>query len=130
MTSSDAPSRFMAVEKEIDVEVAAATPEKQVVISVRVPAGTTLIEAMEKAGLSALIPGFEVSPERLGIFGRLRALDTPLQAGDRAEAYRALTADPKEIRRQMAELARALKNKGARKQADSQLPEVTGLRYS
>jgi len=104
----------MAVEKEIDVEVAAATPEKQVVISVRVPAGTTLSEAMEKAGLSALIPGFEVSPERLGIFGRLRPPDTPLQAGDRAEAYRALTADPKEIRRQMAELARAQKNKGGR----------------
>lgn len=101
----------MAAEREIDVEVAAATPEKQVVISVRVPAGTTLIEAIEKAGLSALIPGFEVSPERLGIFGRLRPPDTPLQAGDRAEAYRALTADPKEIRRQMAELARAQKKK-------------------
>ncbi|HLS05089.1 MAG TPA: RnfH family protein [Wenzhouxiangella sp.] len=101
----------MAAEGEIEVEVAAATPETQVVVSVRVPAGTTLIEAVEKADVPALIPGFEVSPERVGVFGRLRPPDTPLQAGDRAEAYRALTADPKEIRRQMAELARARKRK-------------------
>src|SRR5690625_7484831 len=101
MTSSDAPSRFMAVEKEIDVEGAAATPEKQVVISVRVPAGTTLIEAMGKAGLSALIPGCEGSAERLGIVGRLRPPDTPPQAGCPAAASRRPPADREESRRQL-----------------------------
>jgi putative ubiquitin-RnfH superfamily antitoxin RatB of RatAB toxin-antitoxin module len=39
---------------------------------------------------------------RAGIFGRRAALDVPLGDGDRVEIYRALKADPKEIRRRRA----------------------------
>lgn len=37
---------------------------------------------------------------RLGIWGRVRPLSTPLRDRDRIEAYRPLTVDPKEARRQ------------------------------
>jgi putative ubiquitin-RnfH superfamily antitoxin RatB of RatAB toxin-antitoxin module len=37
---------------------------------------------------------------RLGIWGRVRPLDTPLRERDRIEVYRPLTVDPKEARRQ------------------------------
>ena len=36
---------------------------------------------------------------RVGIWGRVRPLDTPLRERDRIEVYRALTVDPMEARR-------------------------------
>lgn len=36
---------------------------------------------------------------QLGVWGRLRPLDTPLRERDRVEVYRPLTVDPKEARR-------------------------------
>jgi putative ubiquitin-RnfH superfamily antitoxin RatB of RatAB toxin-antitoxin module len=36
---------------------------------------------------------------RIGIWGRVRPLDTPLRDRDRIEVYRPLTVDPKEARR-------------------------------
>ena len=36
---------------------------------------------------------------RVGIWGRLRPLNTPLRERDRIEVYRPLTVDPKEARR-------------------------------
>ena len=37
---------------------------------------------------------------RIGIWGRLRPLDTPLRDRDRIEVYRPLKVDPKEARRE------------------------------
>lgn len=37
---------------------------------------------------------------KIGVWGRLRPLDTPLRDRDRIEVYRPLTVDPKEARRQ------------------------------
>lgn len=37
---------------------------------------------------------------RIGIWGRVRPLQTPLRDRDRIEVYRPLTVDPKEARRQ------------------------------
>jgi putative ubiquitin-RnfH superfamily antitoxin RatB of RatAB toxin-antitoxin module len=52
---------------------------------------------------SALRACAEFSPPpgelRVGIWGRLRPLDTPLRERDRIEVYRPLTVDPKEARR-------------------------------
>lgn len=41
-----------------------------------------------------------LGPLRVGVWGRLRPLDSLLRQGDRIEVYRALTVDPKEARRQ------------------------------
>ncbi len=91
----------------IHVEVAAALPERQVLIGLGVPAGTTLAEAVERSAIARQLPGFEIDPERMGIFGRKRPPSTPLRDGDRVEIYRPLTADPKEVRRQLAELEKS-----------------------
>ena len=91
----------------IRIEVAAAGPEHQVVVSLEVPAGTTLAEAVDRSGIARQMPEFEITPGRLGIFGRVRAPETPLREGDRAEIYRPLTADPKEVRRQLAEIEKS-----------------------
>jgi putative ubiquitin-RnfH superfamily antitoxin RatB of RatAB toxin-antitoxin module len=97
----------------ISIEVAAALPERQILVPLRVPAGTTLAEAVALAGLAERLPGIEIEESRLGIFGKKRPPETTLSEGDRVEVYRPLTADPKEIRRQLAELARARKKGGS-----------------
>ncbi len=91
----------------IHVEVAAALPQRQVLISLEVPAGTTLAEAVERSGIAEQLRDLEIDPRRMGIFGRTRPPDTRLQDGDRAEVYRPLTADPKEVRRQLAEVEKS-----------------------
>ncbi|RFF29237.1 RnfH family protein [Wenzhouxiangella sediminis] len=101
----------MAAER-IAIEVAAALPGRQVVVPLEVPRGTTLAQAVVLADLPAKLPGLEVDENRLGVFGTRRRPDEAVAEGDRVEVYRPLTADPKEVRRQLAELARARKGKG------------------
>lgn len=94
-------------ERPIRVEVVAALPQRQILISLEVPAGTTLLEAVDRSAIAHQLPGLEIDPQRLGVFGRIRPPETRLRDGDRAEVYRRLNADPKEVRRQLAELERS-----------------------
>ncbi len=86
----------------IAVEVAHARPEKQVLLSLEVPAGTTVGQAIELSGIRQAFPDLEVDPARLGIFGQKAGLEQVLRDGDRVEIYRPLIADPKEARRKRA----------------------------
>lgn len=91
----------------LQVEVAAALPERQLVLSLELPPGSTVQDAIEKANLTSHIPNLSIEPKRIGVFGRLCAPERLLKNGDRVEIYRPLKADPKEVRRQLAELERA-----------------------
>lgn len=84
------------------VEVAYALSERQEVVTVLVPSGATLREAVEASGVLSRHPEIDLSKRNCGIFGRIVALDTPLEGGDRVEIYRELIADPKEARRRRA----------------------------
>jgi len=90
----------MAAQPErIAVQVAYATPAKQVIIPLEVAAGTSVREAIEISGLLDRVPDVDLAINRVGIFGRLCALEDPVHAGDRVEVYRPLRIDPKEARR-------------------------------
>ena len=92
------------------VEVAYATPKRQLILEVRVPAGATAAQAIEASEIRKHFP--EIAPEPVvGIFSQKIALDHPLSAGDRVEIYRPLIADPKETRRHKAEMERAERKK-------------------
>jgi putative ubiquitin-RnfH superfamily antitoxin RatB of RatAB toxin-antitoxin module len=93
--------------ERLHVEVAAGLPGRQVVIELDVPAGTTAISAVRQADLQRLLPGVEVDESLIGIFGKRCRPDQVLADGDRVEVYRPLKADPKEVRRQLAELERS-----------------------
>ena len=82
----------------LKVEVVYALPRREKVLSVSLPDGATVLDALLKAGL-----GKEKS---VGIFGEAATLDTRLRDGDRVEVYRALEIDPKEARRRRARLKR------------------------
>ncbi len=85
------------------VEVAYAEAGRQWVLPVELPAGATVMQAIEASGLIGQVPGLEVDPARLGVFSRKVAPDHVLEAGDRVEIYRPLTLDPKEARRRRAQ---------------------------
>ena len=62
----------------------------------------TALDAIEQSGIRAQVELTE--PLSLGIFGvKLQDHTQPLAAGDRVEIYRALTINPKDIRRKRAE---------------------------
>ncbi|MBC6427923.1 MAG: RnfH family protein [Cellvibrionales bacterium] len=103
----------------IGVEVAYATPQKQRIIALSVPPGTTAQQAAELSGIAKEFPGLDVAAAPKGIFGnalgvrgQAAADDYILQPGERVEIYRPLIADPKEVRKQRAAAA-------AQKRADS-----------
>ena len=100
----------------ITVEVAYALPEKQTLLSLSVPAGTTALEAVEQSGILKTYPKIDVNSDKMGIFSQVlgtKGLDEPaaykMRERDRIEIYRPLIADPKEVRHRRAEEAKAKK---------------------
>lgn len=90
------------------VTVAWATPELQDIVSVELPAGACVADAVR---LSELIVRYSLDAAalRFARFGARVEGDTGLQAGDRIDIVRGLIADPKAAR---ARRARARKASG------------------
>jgi len=88
--------------ERIAVEVVCAMPQRQVLRRVSLPAGSTVIQAVEQSGILREMSEVAFDPSRLGIFSRREAADDLLQDGDRVEIYRPLTLDPKDARRRRA----------------------------
>lgn len=86
----------------LQVQVCYATPEQQILLALSIPEGTSLQDAILQSGILRQVPEIDLDINRVGIFGRLRPLDTVLRAQDRVEIYRQLVADPKESRRKRA----------------------------
>ena len=102
----------------IDVEVAYARPDAQVILELRVPAGTTLEQAVRESGILDRFPEIDLTRNQMGIFGKLNKLNTVLRNGDRVEIYRPLIADPKEVRKQRAAEGKRMKKGGGDIEAD------------
>ncbi|HCE09356.1 MAG TPA: RnfH family protein [Oxalobacteraceae bacterium] len=87
----------------LQVQVCYATPEQQILLALSIPEGTSLQDAIVQSGILRQVREIDLDINRVGIYGRLRPLDTVLRAHDRVEIYRQLVADPKESRRKRAE---------------------------
>ena len=105
------------VDELLEVEVAYARPDEQVILTVRVPAGSTIEDALRRCGLMERFPEVDLGVNKVGVFGKASRLDAVLEPGDRVEVYRPLIADPKEARKQRAAEGKAMK-KGAAALAD------------
>jgi putative ubiquitin-RnfH superfamily antitoxin RatB of RatAB toxin-antitoxin module len=93
----------MAARSEpICVEVAYATPTRQFLKQVELPADATVEQAIRVSGVLALFPEIDLHRDAVGVFSERRELDDVLRAGDRVEIYRPLLADPKAVRRKRA----------------------------
>jgi hypothetical protein len=91
------------------IEIAYATPQKQLILECEVESDTTARDAVRRSGIDRHFPQIDLDNCDLGVFGKAVTDDYELTDGDRIEIYRPLIADPKEIRRQRA--AQGLKMK-------------------
>lgn len=98
--------------EHVDVQVVFALPQRQEIVALELPTGTTAAQAVEASGLLQRYPDLSLARNKLGIFGKLAKGDTVLRQGDRVEIYRPLIADPKEVRRQRAAEGKPLKKGG------------------
>ena len=96
----------------LNVEVCYALPEKQLLIKVKLPQGSTLQQALEASGVLLKHPEIDLKKNKFGVFAKLSKVDTVLRDRDRIEIYRPLIADPKEVRKQRAAEGKVMK-KGA-----------------
>jgi len=96
----------------INVEVIYALPDKQTLLKLAVPVGTTAQGAVLTSGILEKYPEIDLPKTRLGIFGKLTKPDVALREQDRVEIYRPLLADPKEVRRRRAEEGKVMKKGG------------------
>jgi putative ubiquitin-RnfH superfamily antitoxin RatB of RatAB toxin-antitoxin module len=89
------------VEVMIEVEVVYAAVDRQVLMPVAVPAGTTVRGALLQSGIGQVFAELDLAECPVGIFGKVivDAGTRAVQSGDRIEIYRPLLADPKEVRR-------------------------------
>lgn len=90
----------------IPVEVAYALPDRQTLLRLDVPAGTTLADAVRRSGVLEAHPEIDLTSAKTGIFGHHAPSDHVLRSGDRVEIYRPLIADPKAARRKRARQAK------------------------
>lgn len=105
--------------EQLRVEVIYALPEKQVLIPLHLPPGSTVRDAVAASGLDQAYPDVDFSALKLGVWAKLVKPDTALRDHDRVEIYRPLIADPKEVRKQRAAAGKVMK-KGAGESSDAE----------
>jgi hypothetical protein len=102
----------------VEAQVVLALPTRSLQATVRLPAGSTLADAVRASGLIqqadrvhaderiAELAAVMSGAWSVGVYGKLRQPDELLRAGDRVEIYRPLTIDPKDARRVRADVKR------------------------
>lgn len=86
--------------KLVDIEVAYAQVDKQLILNIEVVSDCTIEQAIEQSGMLQQFQEIDLDKNKIGVFGKLAKKTAALKSGDRIEIYRPLIADPKEVRRQ------------------------------
>ena len=88
--------------RQINIEVAFATPTTQKVVCLDVIENTTARQAVVLSGLADLFPEYDFTSATIGIFGKTVPDDHILAEQDRVEIYRPLYQSPTDARRKRA----------------------------
>ena len=88
--------------KSLHIEVIYALPDIQTRRYLNVPLNSTLEAAIYASGILEQHTEIDLSKNKIGIFGKIKPLNTTLIADTRIEIYRPLLIDPKTARRQKA----------------------------
>ncbi|MCK5728497.1 MAG: RnfH family protein [Methylococcales bacterium] len=86
----------------IEVEVAYADAEQQLIIPLNLAPTSCVQEAITLSGIEDYFPDCNLLTMPVGIFGKRCSLDQVVTVGDRVEIYRPLLCDPKMARRNRA----------------------------
>jgi len=83
----------------LHIEVAySPAPRRVQCVALQLPAGSTVADALRASGVLEQ-HGLALDALRCGVWGRVQPPAHVLRDGDRVEAYRPLSVDPKEARR-------------------------------
>lgn len=88
---------------EILVQVCYMRPDRQILRELKVSSAATIRTAIEQSNVLGDAPEIDLENCKVGVYGKLKPLDSLLRERDRVEIYRPLIADPKESRRKRAE---------------------------
>lgn len=80
------------------VSVTYALPDRQTWLDVEVAEHATVRDAIEASGIIRAFPSLDLSTQKVGVFGKTVAMEARLEAGQRVEIYRPITADPMLLR--------------------------------
>jgi putative ubiquitin-RnfH superfamily antitoxin RatB of RatAB toxin-antitoxin module len=89
----------------IRVEVVYALPDRQTLLAVNVPKGSSLYEAVRLSGVTRRHPEIDLDAISMGVYGKVvpKPKDREIAPGERVELYRPLLIDPKAVRKKRAE---------------------------
>jgi putative ubiquitin-RnfH superfamily antitoxin RatB of RatAB toxin-antitoxin module len=85
------------------ISVSYAHPENPAWLRLDVDEGCTLHAAIERSGILGRCEGIDLTLNKVGIFGKIKPLDTVLAEGDRVEIYMPIVIDPKTAPRRKRE---------------------------
>jgi len=100
----------------IQIEIAYATPERQVILVIQADEGSSPREVVMKSDIDQYFPEIDKQNCDIGIFGKAIRPDQVLESGDRIEIYRPLLADPKEVRKRRAAQGLRMKKGGGKEE--------------
>ena len=82
-------------EKTMVVEVAYALPHKQKILTLNVPEGTSMLDAVRLSGMDQHFPELDLESAPLGIFGKAvpKPAERVLQSGERAAKAKAAKSE-------------------------------------
>lgn len=83
----------------MQIGVAYSEPAQQIWLTIDVPDGATVSDAIERSGILRMFPHIDLTTQKVGIFGKIVKRDAALRPGDRVEIYRPITCDPQTVPR-------------------------------
>ena len=83
----------------MQIGVAYSEPAQQIWLTIDVPDGATVSDAIERSGILRMFPHIDLSTQKVGIFGKIVKAEAALRPGDRVEIYRPITCDPQTVPR-------------------------------
>jgi putative ubiquitin-RnfH superfamily antitoxin RatB of RatAB toxin-antitoxin module len=86
----------------MQIGVTYSEPAGQFWLSLDVPEGATVKDAIERSGVLKQFPQIDLAAQKVGVFGKVVKLDAALRSGDRVEIYRGITCDPETVPRRDA----------------------------
>ena len=92
----------MVNNQKINVSVVFALPDEQEIVSLTIPADSTVKHAIEVSGLLQKYKQIDLSKNTVGIYGKIVKLEQLLNEQDRIEIYRSLITEPMQARRKRA----------------------------
>lgn len=90
---------YMQNKAIFSVEICYIAPNRQFVKTIDVETGTTISQAIALSGLLETCSDINWEQNKVGIYGKIKSLDTLLNEADRIEIYRPLKMTPIEARR-------------------------------